>query len=87
MKTDLNHSHQVRARALRHTGFAPSGAAPLASSARCTRSTHPETVPDTRGDNPECGMTPIPIPEAIARAAMLLRSLSVVTNALRLNRV
>lgn len=36
---------------------------------------------------PDCGMTRMPIPEAIARAAILLRSLSAVNNALRLNRV
>ena len=67
MKTYLNHSHQVRAQARQHAGFAPSGAAP-------------EGYPD-------CGMTRMPIPGAIARAAMLLRSLSAVNNALRLNRV
>src|SRR3990172_5336290 len=29
MKTDLNHSHQVRAQTRQHSGFTPSGAAPL----------------------------------------------------------
>lgn len=87
MKTDLNHSRQVRARAHRHAGSASPGAAPSAKRTRFTCPMHPEIARDAPGECPECGMPLIPIFEAIARAAMALRSLSVVTNALRLNRV
>ena len=87
MKTDLNHSHQVRAQTRQHSGFTPSGAAPLAGSTYYTCSMHPGMVRDAPGEYPGCGMTLMPKPEAIARAAMLLRSLSAVNNALRLNRV
>ena len=86
MKTDLNHSQQVHARAHRHAGSAPPGAAALASSARYTCPMHPEIVRDAPGPCPECGMTLTRIFEAIARAAMTLRSLSAVTNALRADR-
>jgi len=87
MKTDLNYSPQRHARAHWRAGSASASAAPLASSARYTCSTQPETVHGAPTGYPEHDMPSIPIPETIARAAMLLRSLSVVTNALRLNRV
>jgi len=87
MKTDLNHSQQVHARAHRHAGSAAPDAVSLASITRYTCPMHPEMVRHAPGRCPKCGMTLTPIFEAIARAAMALRSLSVVTNALRLNRV
>ena len=86
MKTELNCSPQQRTHAHRHTGSAPPGAAPLASNTRYTCPMHPEIVRDAPGRCPECGITLTPIFEAIARAVMALRSLSVANNALRLNR-
>lgn len=86
MKTDLNDSPQRQAYAHRHAGSAPPGAAPLASSSLYTCPMHPEIVRDAPGRCPECGMTLTRIFEAIARAAMTLRSLSAVTNALRADR-
>ncbi|MGP1680242.1 MAG: heavy metal-binding domain-containing protein [Burkholderiales bacterium] len=87
MKTNLNYSPQPHAHAHRRAGSALPAAAPLASSTRYTCPMHPEIARDESSGCPECGMTLIPIFEAIARAAMALRSLSVLTNALRLNRV
>lgn len=87
MKTDLNSSPQRQAHAHRCVGFASPSATSLASNIPYACSTHPETVRYAPTGYPERAMTPIPIPEATACAAVLLRSLSVVTNALRLNRI
>ncbi|HEV2009189.1 MAG TPA: copper-translocating P-type ATPase, partial [Burkholderiales bacterium] len=53
----------------RHAGSTPPGAAPGASSTRYTCPMHPEIVRDVPGSCPKCGMTLIPILEAIPRAA------------------
>ena len=74
MKADLNHSHQTHAHAHRHMGSARPGAAPIAGSTRYTCPMHPEIVRDAPGSCPKCGMTLIPILEAIARAAVLSRA-------------
>jgi hypothetical protein len=74
MKADLNHSHQAHAQAHRHSGSTPPGAAQVASGTRYTCPMHPEIVRDAPGSCPKCGMTLIPILEAIARAAVLSRA-------------
>ena len=74
-----NLSHQPQAHNRLHTGFPPSGSG---SSYICTM--HPETASDTIQECPQCGTTLIPTHQAIAHAAMALRSLSAVTRALRL---
>lgn len=90
MKTDrttnLNHSRQLYAHARPHAAFASQDAAPSARSTRYTCPMHPDILRDRPGRCPECGMTLTSIFEAIARAAMALRSLVAVTSALRHNR-
>ena len=73
MKTDIKHAHQmhVHAQAHPHGGAAPPGAAPAASGTRYTCPMHPEIVQDGLGSCPKCGMTLMPIPEAVLRAAVL----------------
>lgn len=44
---------------------------------------HPDIVRHTPHQCPECGMTLIPMHQAIARAVIALRSLTAVTKALR----
>lgn len=88
MKTDLNHSHQVRTRTHRNAGsVAPPDVEQSTSRTRYTCQMHPEMVRDMPGRCPECGMMMIPMRQAIARVLMELRSLSAVNIALRLNRV
>lgn len=87
MKTDLNYSSRTHAYAHLSVESAPPGAATLAGRTPYTCPMHPDTVRDAPGECPECGMTLIPIFEAITRAAMALKSLSAVSNALRVNRV
>ena len=69
----MNHSHETYANDHRHTESTPSGAAPGASGDRFACPMHPEIVRDAPGSCPKCGMTLIPIFEAIPRASVLLR--------------
>ena len=71
MKADVNRSHQAHAHDNGHTGSAPPGLALGAGSTRYTCPMHPEIVRDAPGTCPKCGMTLIPILEAIPRAAAL----------------
>jgi hypothetical protein len=87
MKTGLNYSHQAHAHAHLHAGTAAPGVARLAGRSRYTCPMHAKILHDVPGDCPECGMTLIPIHQAVARAAMELRSLSAVNKALRLSRI
>ena len=66
MKADPNHS---KASAHPHTDSAPRNTAPVASGTRYTCPMHPEIVRDAPGSCPKCGMTLVPILEAVARAA------------------
>ena len=66
--TDMNHSHQAHTHDHLHAGAAPSGAESGAST-RYTCSMHPEVVRDAPGSCPKCGMTLIPILEALSPAA------------------
>jgi P-type Cu+ transporter len=69
MNPNLNNAHQAHAHADRHAASTPPNTAPVASSTRYTCPMHPEIVRDAPGSCPRCGMTLIPIPEAIPRAA------------------
>ena len=79
-----NPSHQAQAHAHLHTRFDAPGAARLTQTTRYTCPMHPEIVRDAPTECPHCGATLIPMHQAIARAAMALRSLSALTRALRL---
>lgn len=87
MKTGLAYSHQTHAHAHLHAGTAALGVARPASRSRYTCPMHAKILGDVLGDCPECGMTLIPMHQAVARAAMELRSLSAVNKALRLSRI
>ncbi len=69
MKPDMNHSHQAHAHDHRHAESTPSAAAPVTSGTRYTCPMHPEIVRDAPGSCPKCGMTLIPIRDAIPPAA------------------
>ena len=69
MKADLNPSHEAHAHDHGHAGPNPPGTAPVVSGTRYTCPIHPEVVRDAPGSCPKCGMTLIPIREAIPRAA------------------
>ena len=69
MNAELNHSHQAHAHDHPHAASTPDSAAPLSSSTRYTCPMHPEIVQDAPGSCPKCGMTLVPILEAVARAA------------------
>lgn len=84
MKTDQNLSHQVQAHAYPHTGFAPPSAVPLTSGTHYTCVMHPETEREAPQECPQCGATLIPTDQAVAHAAMALRSLSAAAQELRL---
>lgn len=84
MNTDSNLSRQTWARAPVHAGFAPEGTAPSPNAIRYVCTTHAEIVSDAPNACPRCGSSLIPMHQAIAHAAVALRSLSAVTRALRL---
>jgi len=65
----MNPTHQAHAHDHRPAGSTPPGAAPAAGRTRYTCPMHPEIVRDAPGSCPKCGMTLIPIVEAIAPAA------------------
>ena len=65
----MNHAHQTHAHDHSHAESMPVSAAPAASRARYTCPMHQEIVRNAPGSCPKCGMTLIPIPEAIASAA------------------
>ncbi len=82
-----NLSHQPQAHKRLHTGFLASDATSSASRTSYICMTHPETVSNSMQECTQCGATLIPTHQAIAHAAMALRSLSAVTRALRLHPV
>jgi len=69
MKAETNHARQAHAHEHSHAGTAPPSAAPAAGGTRYTCPMHPEIVRDAPGSCPKCGMTLIPIVDAVARAA------------------
>ena len=69
MKADVNHSHEAHARDHRDARSTRADAAAGASGIRYTCPMHPEIVRDAPGSCPKCGMTLIPIREAVPRAA------------------
>ena len=60
MNSDLNHSHQARARDHRYAESTAPRAATGASSTRYTCPMHPEIVRDVPGSCPKCGMALVP---------------------------
>jgi P-type Cu+ transporter len=69
MKADLIHSREAHAPAHPHLGATTPTAAAAAGGTRYTCPMHPEIVRDAPGSCPKCGMTLIPIVEAVTRAA------------------
>ena len=80
-------SHQVRAHAHRHAGFALSGAALRTNKHIYTCATHPEIAREAPHECPHCGSKLLPIRHAIAQAVLALKSLSAVTKSLRLYQI
>jgi Cu+-exporting ATPase len=68
MKADVNHTHQAHDHDHPHAGATPPGDASAASGTRYTCPMHPEIVRDAPGSCPKCGMTLIPILEAVPPA-------------------
>lgn len=84
MNMNPNPSHQAQARERLHTSFDAPDAVRRTRTTCYTCPTHAEVVRDAPQECAQCGATLIPMHQAIARAAMALRSLSAVTRALRL---
>jgi len=69
MKADVSPSHPAHPHEHGHSDSTPPPAVPGASGTRYTCPMHPEILRDAPGSCPKCGMTLIPIVEAIPRAA------------------
>ncbi len=69
MKTEMNHSHHAHAHAHSHPSISPQNASAQTSRTRYTCPMHPDIVRDVPGSCPQCGMTLIPMIEAIPRSA------------------
>jgi len=83
MNKNSNQTHQAQARARVHTGGDAPGGARMARTSCYTCTMHPGIVRDASHECPQCGATLIPMNQAIVRAAIALRSLSVITRSLR----
>ena len=69
MSAEARHTHTPHTHVHGHAGSTPPGPASAASGTRYTCPMHPEIVRDAPGSCPKCGMTLVPMLEAVTRAA------------------